>query len=687
MAIFKCVVCTFAILMLVQNGSSDIMLNQFKTELRGLRENMVKAWHGYIRLYFFKYFKNRIHFYENYGRKFLCQIVYKSKAWLYVNNKRTIDWKSFETFSIFDKCKYQQYFEVKWPIAHLVLNLIPSYRYLYWNLNYNLRLNLTLDIKLTSERLFMYLTFQLSYCSQSNQFNDSSYIFHGQYSTINVYPLGREVVICHKSSPSHSMAVEGKYRIFDRHYLFNSKGPKAVTGKTMSSVLKYGLYPDTYSQHHLFRFYVAVRKLDKIIIWYSELSKYIVFDGPGLLSDPIYSLGNYTITTTFQTVVLMLKSYEEIIKNSSVMFASKPLSLFKNIFSNETENSLFHFPDAHCKRSPCVISVVGDLHNQINITVMSVKAKILHDIDCFYAGIVTGEWLNSEYKEIKTTCECNNDCVGRSIYSSSSSLILVIYWYKEYSEINTSLIISQTKCKLVLMDLCWLSNVCYAGETVCNSYLFNMTMFSGVDLNYQGNNFVITQNPGDCAVLQFLDMQLETHISYQYLYAFCQIELILKHSMHMSVRVSQNQTNYHFKGNKLNFCNDIQSCLEGISELMIPRLVQTSTEILRPGLEMNGEGLFSLIRDDAGKLTTSNSWIELAISSNDQFMINSKTKRFAKDFRLNEAYIPLESKLPVSHTSFSVILLKSNTRALEANVLLTVDMFAITSYNNEEICE
>ena len=500
----------------------------------------------------------------------------------------------------------------------------------------------------------------------------------------NLYPLGTEVVTCSCYHQLNYMKVEGIFTIFDRHYILNSEGPKPIPNIDMSSILKFVFYPDTNAQHYLFRFYVAVRKLDNIIIWLSEskMSRYVVFDGPGLLSDTLQNPGNFKITTTFQTVVLMLKSDRAMIKNNSVVFVSKHLSSSWKIKTNQTENSLFHFPNNNCKENPCVVSVFGDLNYQINITVISVNTKILNDFGCFYAGIVTAEWSNSEYKEIKTVCESKNDLVGQSIYSFNSSLVLVLYWYQEYSEINTSMTITQTNCKPVFIDLCWLHNLCFTRETMCISYLFNVTRFSGVNLTFHVDTLTPVLNPGDCAVLQFLDIPVENGIVYEVINTMCYIELILKHSMDISVRVSYNQTDFSFVQTKLHFCDDMQSCHEGISEPMIQRVTQTSGEVLRSGQKLNGEGL-SLSRDNTYQ-PWKHSWIELAISSNDQ---SSKLTRFARDFLLNKGYIHLGTMLPVSHAAFSVILLKSNTKVFDSNISLTVDIFTTTYYNKEEICE
>ena len=131
----KCVVCTFALLLVAKNGSSDVMLNQFKTELGDWREKITKAWHGYIRLYFFQYFKKITHLYHNYDRNFLFHIVYNSKSFLLINNERIVNSKR-----IFDRRK--RHFPVKWPIGQL-FQYKATCNWLYWNLNYKFRLNLT----------------------------------------------------------------------------------------------------------------------------------------------------------------------------------------------------------------------------------------------------------------------------------------------------------------------------------------------------------------------------------------------------------------------------------------------------------------------------------------------------------------------------------------------------------------
>ena len=712
----KGVVFCIAVLMFILNGDSDIMLNHFKTELGDWRRNMTKAWHGYIRMCLFQYYKNKTHFYKHYGRNFLFHLVEKSKSLLLVNKRRKVHekWRPHRSL-------------VKWPIGQLFLTEKPC-NLLYWCLSYQLRLNLTIYTIQASHNyivnFFIYHSYQPYRCGDPYLSNNSPYIYYsplngfrypfsghyprfncskqnplieypykfsGHHSMFNFYPLGRNVVICRECFDFglENIKVEGEFTILDRHYLFNSGGLEVkITDINISSILKYAFHPHTH--YHLFRFYVAVRKLDKIIIWMNEsvMFRYIVFDGPGLLSDTLHKSGNYLTTTTFQALVLVWNSYGT--TNNFVVFASKSLSISRSIIINENENSLFHFPDDNCKKGLCTLLVRTHLDYHVNITVISLKSKILNDLNgCFYAGIAMGERFNFEYKQIKTICESNNNSIGQSIYSYDSSLILMVYWYKGYSKMNTSVIISQTKCKSVLLELCWMHHLCFIHKASykCHAYLYNVTRFSGVLLNFYEDISAFVLNSEDCAILQFSKMHLNQNIVYPYVYdTICYIGLILKHSVDIAVSVSHNQTDFSFVETKLDFCDDIKSYLKCVSEPLIPRVVETSKEVLRSGQEVKGEVLVELIRN---RLIMGVSWIELAISSNNQSTVKSNLRRFAEDFLLNKTYFHLGNKLTVSHTALTIILLKSNIKVFDPNISisLTVDIYAVSFYNEEEICE
>ena len=93
----------------------------------------------------------------------------------------------------------------------------------------------------------------------------------------------------------------------------------------------------------------------------------------------------------------------------------------------------------------------------------------------------------------------------RSFYSHKSSLTLLLYWYKEYSKINISVILSATTCKSVLLDPCLFSMECDKSSNQCHNYLRNITFNSGVsytDITRESLNIYL--NNSDCAIIQFV---------------------------------------------------------------------------------------------------------------------------------------------------------------------------------------
>ena len=225
------------------------------------------------------------------------------------------------------------------------------------------------------------------------------------------------------------------------------------------------------------------------------------------------------------------------------------MAIHSNISINQTGNSVFNFPNRKCKKGLCVFSVNANLGYQINVTSIEVISTVSHNLHCFYAGFVAGEKLLSDYKETRPICKSNDKQVN-SFYSFNSSLILLLYWYEGYSEINASLKVSQTECKLVPINLCYLHNICLINKIHCHSYLFNVTRFSGIDLKF--HNFeTLTYNGSreECGILQFSNTELHKiknrRMSYSSLmlsnyakdHLFCYIILTPKHSVNIQARM------------------------------------------------------------------------------------------------------------------------------------------------------
>ena len=181
---------------------------------------------------------------------------------------------------------------------------------------------------------------------------------------------------------------------------------------------------------------------------------------------------NVSITSTFQGLIV-LYTREQVIAEKYVMTFTSKL-LHSSIYTvTEFKVSLLILPAADCTKTLCSIFIATELEYQINVTAISILTANPYDFNCLYAGIVVGETFTNEYKESKTVCTNNVNSLSDqsfSFYSSNSSLILVMFWYKGYNNINASLKISVTQCKPILIDLCVLHLFCVKTEN-CTSYL------------------------------------------------------------------------------------------------------------------------------------------------------------------------------------------------------------------------
>ena len=454
-------------------------------------------------------------------------MMYNSKTLSLVSRKTILDTKWIECrlkpTGIRERCA------VKRPIGKLIWYeknslLLTSFKnhqlllsYSYWNLDTKMRLNLTFFTIYFSSGV---LDWQLNHLSVVNGFDCSIdlgffkshlyFQFFGQYSTFTFYTNHSQATVCLRNSNPDIITgyhVEGMFAILDRDQLVNTHVHQWTQ---LSPELVYNVK----RKYTLYRYFIAVSKFDCIIIKIKESNKfrYDIYDGPGLLADTLHIKGSYTITSTFQCLMLVLTPNDNMPYDSSFNFTSKMLSAKENININRTHNSLFTYPNKKCRKGLCISLVNADLGYQVNITSVLVKCTSPYNFNCIYAGLVAGERLVSEYKESKTICESNygSDSQFISFYSQNSSLILVLYWYKGYSEINVSVMISQTKCKPVFINLCILHILCFASKIRCLIYINSVTRLSGINLIINSFDSVLYEgNIGKCWVLHFSSMLTE----------------------------------------------------------------------------------------------------------------------------------------------------------------------------------
>ena len=718
---------SFIFIIFIQKSQPDMVLNKFKSELGDWTKNMPKIWHNYIKMYLYRlYMWDKEQLPGDNVRNVLLQMVHTSRYLLLYGNKirLTVNWFIFCPEYIFQPWvnqteilmyhlneiisqKLTERCIVKWEVGQFFVvtkNLVylKSVKRIpgaaYWYLNRSLRLNLTfLSFYMSGGSLNKLSITQGGHRCQEETKED--FIFWGQHSLFYFYPKNRMVLMCitHRDEVSTEVQIIGMFMIFDRDQMFNIHLNQKKVEYIMKNLywIGYGwekhphIFPNdklkyiVNNKYELFRYSISVRKLDQVIIKniISWSLGFLVFDGPGYLSHTISATKDVIVTSTFQCLVLFLMTVSKRKKIKHFKFSSKSLSTH-NIITNVTNNNMFNIPNSKCRNKLCISLFLAESENEVNITAIAVKSTHPYDNNCLYAGLVAGERIANNYKESKTICESNYDYKGHAInfYSNNSSLILIMYSYKEYGEINASVMVSHTKCKPVTINLCYLNLLCFHDIIECQSYLNNVTKFSGINLKVQGKASVIhEENFRKCSILQVSSMSTELaklkkydkskrggygrHFSIK----SCSLTLTLKQIADISVKISRNRNDVIFIERMLDLCKNTDLCLKNISEPTIPRMTRKYIDWV--------SGYTSIIQYGSLKIKfkslSTTSWIELVIHSNTKRLGDYLPfERFAMDFVLNAIGV----KVPSLNLASGILMFKSNSKIFDSNISVTMDV-------------
>ena len=507
---FKGQLLVLIFLMSLKNFKLDLMFNHFRTKLGNWSKTMPKVWDGYIRMFFYKNLKNKTKM-EGINN-IIFQMLLKSKLLLLINKRqlgKKWKWKSYHS-TICRECPVKQpigLFLLKSPQFIYMYSLphfnnekmykIQTYSYANWNLHARFKLNITFFT-------IYFFTVGSNWlkcfedCLSINSGTLSSYIFCMQHSSFSYYSKEKRVTLTVRLDNCHDNEyyIEGIFMIIDK-----------VQIESASLILKKAINPelvyDIGDKHILLRYFISVRKLDQIILKTQKLNTYEVFDGPGLLSD-IMDITSNLITSTFQCLVLLLTLRGKRIHNENLIFTSKQISTKNQILITRIMNGMIYFPNNMCRKSLCISKVDASKGHQVNITATVVNSTVSHNFHCLKGGLLAVERFLTGYKESKTICESSE--WNGNFYSHTSSFNIIMYWYKEYGEISASLMISQTKCKPVFINVCLLNLLAINSKEDVQTYIDEVTRFSNININLQNNSFysfLYGVKMTQCVVFQF----------------------------------------------------------------------------------------------------------------------------------------------------------------------------------------
>ena len=259
---------------------------------------------------------------------------------------------------------------------------------------------------------------------------------------------------------------------------------------------------------------IQIEKNLRIELKFEIKSSIIVFDGPGFQSKVLNSSFQIYKTSTFQCVVLLLKSSLMV---GVLNFTSTLLVIDQHLqVYNPTS---FVLPDNKKNLAPIVLSISVAHGLNVNVSLHTIRqtGKFLHSPDCKFSGVAFFEKPKHVFNKIECICQDFNHARGfnRNVYSSGPLVILILYWYREYSEITVVLNISSTKCQAITIDPCVASYYCdpctktRSNELSCNKYL-------PCDFSCNGGDSSVSCQKYLNQITQFTSVKLHTNDNKEY---------------------------------------------------------------------------------------------------------------------------------------------------------------------------
>lgn len=357
-------------------------------------------------------------------------------------------------------------------------------------LNINIRLHDLLQLNITffsTDTVFA--TLKIYSLNKTDMFT-----FKGHYDVFNFYPSFQNVHISTFMDFEDRWQLNSSFSVIDESLIFNVE---TINHGNITPSLTYCV-----SNKFIEKFIIVVkRKLLQIIVKTpnSTTAEFVVFDGPGILAKPLGKMPVQTCST-FQCTVSLPTTYFE--GDCIFTYHSKLIPISENNTINIHSNFSYYLPSKRCN-IVCILQFNAHNDHQVNLTTMKLTMNSPYDPTCMYSGLVAGEIIQDDYKQSDTLCQSHNGAEqpNRSFYSQNSSLTLALYWYKSYSTINATVMMTQTKCESVVIDTCYFGHYCYGKSTskICQLYLRNISKHSLT--NVTTNMEVIRLNQADITCL------------------------------------------------------------------------------------------------------------------------------------------------------------------------------------------
>ncbi len=219
-------------------------------------------------------------------------------------------------------------------------------------------------------------------------------------------------------------------------------------------------YKGSHETDILDMFEIIVKKTEKILLLFDQKQchqiEVLVFDGPGQLSGRSIMWQNFTLLSSFVTLLTVFSSCTIEMNEFDIEFKTKPATTI----SIRIVDSLVHtLPTlfAQHREQIYVLVVHAPPDRNVNLTVKILQYEGKTSESCTFGGFVTAEYVKKKYLENSILCKSiakNNLIFQRNYYSYNSSLLGILYMFVPYSTVKVTLILKTTECKFINIYPC-----------------------------------------------------------------------------------------------------------------------------------------------------------------------------------------------------------------------------------------
>lgn len=316
----------------------------------------------------------------------------------------------------------------------------------------------------------------------------------GTYSQMHIFPHSNLVTVALDANSLIPFAVCFSHTVIDDQLLASHQKLDCVSWPYMI-FQKIKVVVSTFD--------IQVEKYKHIALVLQGKLKFLVFDGPGILSPHRSFFDKKVINmSSFQCFLQLCETFDKTRHDTAFAEVVKyfPITAPLSHIDVSQQTKVHHFYTNSSLFSPSnflkSFHVQTETELQLNLTVLQMQFTGLSSSSCKYGGLAVYDKVRLHSQEANdqrahSFSLCNTIKLQRNTYSTNSDLLFVGYTYQKYSGIQAQIQLSTTPCKAIKLDLCELHKLDPLYNKQSEAHILsmkNLTKDSGVNLTLDFRN-------------------------------------------------------------------------------------------------------------------------------------------------------------------------------------------------------